>query len=210
MITLNNGSASYGWLLDQIAKAAEVAAELSIGWRAELGDAASDVLIDACESAIGTPLSPTHREFLRLHDGAHFVISLPFHDFELPIGISPPYSYDVRILSCLEIIATTQRTRAFLEEFFSGIVADPPLTSAIVIARYEHSGDKCLADPTNVADGEYAILDAFHEAPDDWASAVIARSFREWLERMLAAFISEQKLLYYWMPTRIDEITPKD
>ncbi len=42
--------------------------------------------------------------------------------------------------------------------------------------------------------GDYVILDGFIETPDTWADSVIALTFGEWLERMLAAFVESRAI----------------
>ncbi len=182
---------------DLVAKAPRVAAEQRVGWQAEFGEPADDVQIAECEAVLSVTLSPSHRAFLKRYNGAYLAIDL-FHKSGLP--------HDVRILSCAEMVAETTSERVFLNDFFSGIVENPPLTSAIVVARYGYSGDICLGDPASTVDGEYVILDGFNEAPDAWPDSVIARTFGEWLEGMLVAFVEEQSLLPYWMRARIDEL----
>jgi hypothetical protein len=182
---------------DLVAKAPHVAAENGVGWRAEFGEPAEDAQIAEVEAALSVTLSSSHRAFLKRYDGAYLAIDL-FHESGL--------SHDVRVLSCAEMIEDTTSERVFLDEYFTGIVEKPPLSSAIVVARYGHSGDICLGDPANTVDGEYVILDGFNESPDTWAVSVIARTFGEWLERMLASFVEEQKILPYWMPAGIDEL----
>jgi hypothetical protein len=182
---------------DLVARAPKAAAEYCVRWQAAFGEPADDVQIAECEAALSVTLSPSHRAFLNCYNGAHFAIDL-FHKSGL--------AHEVRILSCAEMVAETTSERVFLNDFFAGIIDNPPLTSAIVVARYGHSGDICLGDPANTVDGEYVILDGFNEAPDAWRDSVIARTFGEWLERMLVAFVEEQSLLSYWIPAKIDEL----
>jgi hypothetical protein len=58
-----------------------------------------------------------------------------------------------------------------------------------------------LADYNRVKNGEAAIIDAFHEVPQEWLFApVIAPSFEEWLRRVIDNFVTRQEIFWYWMP----------
>lgn len=78
--------------------------------------------------------------------------------------------------------------------------------SMIAFAIYGGNGDRCLFNATKRNErGEYAVVDAFHETPDEWPSSVIADSFIEWLEKMLDSVAIHGQFLAYWLPQKIRE-----
>jgi hypothetical protein len=180
----------FEWLPGVLREASSLAASLHIEWVSSFAEPATKDDLLACEDAVSEPLSPSHRAFLQTYNGASLALKLP----DAPGGV-PWATYGVQIFSTREIILET----AEVAELFDAEVRGR--NRFLTIARYGREGDRCLADYNRVQGGEAAIVDAFHEVPDDWSSSpIIAQSFEDWLRRLLDGFVSRQEIFWYWMP----------
>ncbi len=165
-------------------------------WTAKLEGGAAPDAIAGLEHKLGVRLPESHRRFLSAHDGARFSI-----DVVRPVE----WGYDVSILSTESVHMATMESRTLLADAFGSEDRYAQQAMALIaFASYGASGDRCMLNP-NITDGtgEYAVVDAFNEAPGEWLTSVIAGSFDEWLDKMFEAVISRQQLLHYWLPTAI-------
>jgi cell wall assembly regulator SMI1 len=175
----------FDWLAERIAAARGRAREGE--WRFVLNPPATEDAVRACEAALGLPLPPPHRAFLLRWDGAAF--------FRQAVA-----SLDGRthVVGGLEI---------------AGTGALPALNARLRAERYEPAeawgrlimggeapvgeGDMWGLNPEATTDGEYAIVDGWHEqGPSRWRKAVVAPSFEDWLRRVEGAAIDTGEPYY--------------
>lgn len=182
--------------LDNLIIKAEGAVRLSgAHWSFNLSRKALPTEIAELERDIGVRLPPSYRDFLLVHNGAHFSID---------VKDSVDWSYSVSILPITKVRQATLEIRNTLMQTSSQRLQQNELI--VGFAAYGDGSDRCLLNGMlRNGDNEFAVTDAFHEAPGEWTSSVIAGSFDEWLRNMFEAVISRQSLLEYWIPTRIAE-----
>lgn len=164
----------FEWLSDRIEAVRGTAVAKENDWQFLLNPAASEEEIARCEQALHLPLPPSYRAFLRRSDGASFFR----REVRLPDGRTlATMGLEIAGTGRLpELNARLRAERAEPRERWGRLImaGDAPLGE----------GDLWGLNPDTQADGEYAVVDGWHEqGPYCWRQAVIASSFEAWLRR---------------------------
>lgn len=169
---------AYIRLQARLSRAREVLDSYGLPFRWEPNSPATTSQIELCETKIGFPLPPSHRSFLLLANGVRLDIA-----------------FDYKILSTDQIVEVTDKMRS---EDYNG----EDVGNLIACVTYNSDCDRLVLDPERRKNGEYAVLDAFHEeGPSGWkmAEGYVAPSFEGWLSRTLRTVGLRRELPEYWI-----------
>lgn len=177
----------YKWLPALLLQASQTAADLHIGWIAELGSGASEADIVLCEEALSITLPLSYRMFLAKHNGARLGLN-PNTPGAEPLGLA------VRILSLVDMTLALKELRNLLKD-------EADLQDRFIpLASYGAEGDFVLADLSRAIDGEAIVIDGWHEIYPSWSDAVpLSNTFAIWLKTMLESFVNRHTLLQHWV-----------
>lgn len=182
----------FEWMDDRIADVQGTAAAREQGWRFLLNPPATGDEVRRCEEALGLPLPPSYRAFLSRWNGASL------------FRRESPWPNDPNPVSSEFGIKGTHDLPSFHGKFKATVLPDilPEEWGNLIVfcAVPSGSGDHCALDPDQrTAEGEYAVVDCFHELrPRCWRRAVIAPSFEAWLRRAFDAALQKADP-YYWL-----------
>jgi len=147
----------YDWLEQATRRFAEIGAEFDFDWKFRLGTPATSEVIDRAERELGLTLPPSLRRFYLAHDGAQIAY------YEIAT---------LRDLCDRTLLARTEDLKVYEEP------VDDLLCAVDLGDANRYVLDSSRPDP----EGEYPVLDAFHEVgPTQWRETVISPSFGAWL-----------------------------
>jgi len=169
----------------------EAIARLQGAWKFVLNPPATDLQIRQCASALGVALPPSYRSFLLSSDGAS-LFRKEWRDASGRLQAAEGF----RILGTSELAVHNQEYRRARTD----ITADEWNDLVLFCHIPGTGGDYCGLDPQHpTADGEYAVVDCFHEFwPGCWKRAVLGDSFGAWLQRAFDAALRGEEP-HYWL-----------
>lgn len=169
---------NYLWLNDRVSRTREVVDGYGFPFRWEPNPPATESQIVQCETSIAVSLPPSLRSFLRVANGVSFFIAHPYE-----------------ILSTERICEVTREMRS---EDYDG----DDVGNLIAAVTYNGDCDRLVLEPNRLMDGEYAVLDAFHEeGPSGWRmpGSYVAPSFGQWLLQTFDTVGWRHETSDYWI-----------
>jgi hypothetical protein len=200
---------TYNWLPERIARMERIANELDLTITWHTNKPASEDDLNTCAAAlakINVPFGPSHRAFLRRHDGA--IHSYTQVDADAP---DDPYGATYTIFSCAQIVDAVER--CYFDDEFNDFLPRIFWEPTIPIVDLD-DGQHLASDPRVITYGEPAIVWSHNELGATYGDGItyVAHSFEAFLIQMFDRIGLKRATPDFWTDNyqklRFDWIAP--